>query len=48
MTNVLDPPLTFEKTTTLVPRIAGPTPRPLLTNTFVVEIEFVAKIFPTE
>jgi hypothetical protein len=47
ITNTFDPPLVFENTTTFVPRVPGPTSRPLSTKTFVVESEFEAvRLFP--
>jgi hypothetical protein len=44
MTNALAPPEILENTTTFVPRVPGPTSRPLLTNTFPVVKELLAKI----
>ena len=44
ITKVLAPPEILEKMTTFVPRVPGPTSRPLLTNTFVAVKELFAKI----
>ena len=44
MTNAFAPPEILEKITTFVPRVPGPTARPLLTNTLPVVKELLAKI----
>ena len=44
MTNVFAPPEILEKITTFVPRVPGPTSRPLDANTFVAVSALPAKI----